>query len=47
MAIIPHTVSEKARIAVAGSYQDEIRARFGFDLGLGREAPEEPWLRGC
>jgi FMN reductase [NAD(P)H] len=29
---------------VASSYEDEMRARFGFDVDLG-EAPDDPWLR--
>ena len=27
------------------SYLDELRARFGFDVDLGGEAPDNPWLR--
>jgi nitroreductase len=30
---------------MTNAYQDELRARFGFDLDLGGEAPQEPWLR--
>jgi len=30
---------------MANTYQDEIRARFGFDLDLEGEAPENAWLR--
>jgi nitroreductase len=26
-------------------YEDELRARFGFDIGLDGEAPDNPWLR--
>jgi nitroreductase len=30
---------------MAGSYADELRARFGLDVDLGGEAPDDPWLR--
>lgn len=30
---------------MTSSYADELRARFGFDVDLGGEAPVDPWLR--
>lgn len=30
---------------MTNSYQDEMRARFGFDVDLGGEVPDDPWLR--
>jgi FMN reductase [NAD(P)H] len=30
---------------MAGVYDEELRARFGTDVDLGGEVPEEPWLR--
>jgi len=30
---------------MANTYQDEIRARFGFDLDLGGDVPENAWLK--
>jgi nitroreductase len=30
---------------MAGGYADELRARFGFDVDLGGEVPDDPWLR--
>lgn len=30
---------------MAGSYADELRARFGLEVDLGGEAPDDPWLR--
>src|SRR4051794_60575 len=30
---------------MTSSYQDEMQARFGFDIDLGAEAPDNPWLR--
>ncbi len=29
---------------MAGSYADELRARFGMDVDLGGEVPDDPWL---
>ena len=26
-------------------YENELRARFGLDLDLGSEVPDDPWLR--
>jgi len=30
---------------MANTYQDELRARFGFDVDLGGEVPDDSWLR--
>lgn len=30
---------------MANTYQDEMRARFGFDVDLGEEVPDNPWLK--
>ena len=30
---------------MTNSYQDEMRARFGFDVDLGGEVSDDPWLR--
>ena len=30
---------------MADNYQDELRARFGFDVELGGEVPDHPWMR--
>jgi nitroreductase len=27
------------------AYEDELRARFGFDMELGGEVPDDPWIR--
>ena len=27
------------------TYRDELQARFGLDVALGVEVPDEPWLR--
>jgi nitroreductase len=35
---------EGKRHEMATSYEDELRARFGFAVDLGGEAPENPWL---
>jgi nitroreductase len=30
---------------MTNTYQDELRARFGFDIDLGGEVPDDAWLR--
>jgi FMN reductase [NAD(P)H] len=30
---------------MTNAYDDELRARFGLDMDLGGEVPDEPWLR--